>query len=147
MKSVLSYKRSSKSASRVTHLRTWLGGDYAPFLFVAPFFIFFAAFGLYPLLYALRLSFTYWHGVGDPRFIGLSNFTFLLTDGFFWQSLWNSAYMWLAIVPVQTIFAVLVAVVLSRPTLRLRWLFRTAFLTPFVVPLVAVAQILLVVFC
>ena len=45
-----------------------------------------------------------------------------------------------------TIFAILVAVLLSRATLRLRWLFRTALLTPYVVPLLAIAQVWLVLF-
>ncbi len=137
---------SSPSTTRAGRLRMWLGGSYVPYIFVAPFFILFAGFGLYPLLYALRLSFTYWHGNGTPRFIGLSNYTFLLTDGLFWQSLANSGILWLLIVPVQTIFAVLAAVALSGQALRFRWFFRTAFLTPFVVPLVAVAQIWLIFF-
>lgn len=147
MHGIRSYERiSSPPLTGAARLRRWLGGSYSPYLFVAPFFLLFAGFGLYPLLYALRLSFTYWHGTGAPRFIGLSNYTFLLTDGLFWQSLANSAILWLLIVPVQTVLAVLAAVALSGQALRFRWFFRTAFLTPFVVPLVAVAQIWLIFF-
>jgi ABC-type sugar transport system permease subunit len=134
------------SFSRITRLRKWLGGSFAPYAFVSPFFILFAAFSIYPLLYALWLSFTYWHGDGDPRFVGLSNYTFLLTDNFFWQSIGNSVYVWLLVVPAQTIVAVVVAVLLSRATLRFRWFFRTAFLTPFLVPLVAIALVWQVLF-
>jgi ABC-type sugar transport system permease subunit len=130
----------------VVRLRRWLGGNYSPYLFIAPFFLVFAAFGMYPLLYALRLSFTYWHGAGSPRFIGLSNYTFLLTDNDFWNSLETSAVLWLLIVPIQTVFAILVAAMLSSAILRFRWFFRTALLTPFVVPLIAVAQIWLILF-
>jgi ABC-type sugar transport system permease subunit len=137
---------SPAAASLPARLRRWLGGTYAPYAFVAPFFLLFAAFGLYPLLYALRLSFTYWHGAGTPRFIGFSNYTYLLSDQLFWQSLGNSAFLWALIVPAQTIFAVLAAAVLSARALRFRWFFRTAFLTPFVVPLVAVAQVWLIFF-
>jgi ABC-type sugar transport system permease subunit len=49
-------------------------------------------------------------------------------------------------VPLQTFFAIAVAAVLYAATLRFRWFFRTALLTPFVVPLVAVAQIWLILF-
>ncbi len=35
-----------------------------PYLFVAPFFVVFAAFGIYPLIYALQLSFMRWRGAG-----------------------------------------------------------------------------------
>jgi len=146
MQGVRPYQPAPVPLPGVVRLRRWLGGSYAPYLFVAPFFLLFAAFGLYPLLYALRLSFTYWHGAGVPRFIGLANYTFLLTDSGFWNSLGTSAILWLLIVPTQTIFAILAAVVLSGSALRFRGVLRTAFLTPFVVPLVAVAQIWLILF-
>jgi len=134
------------TAALVFRARRWVGGSFAPYTFILPFFVIFAAFGFYPLLYTFRLSLTYWHGSGSPRFIGLANYSFLLTDSLFWQSIGNSAFLWLLIVPVQTIFSVLIAVILSARTLRFRWLFRTAFLTPYVVPLVAVAQIWLIFF-
>ena len=131
---------------KIKSLRKWVGGSFAPYLFILPFFLIFVAFGLFPLLYALRLSFTYWHGIGAPRFIGLSNYTFLLTDKNFWESIYNSIYLWLAIVPVQTVFAVLVAYLLSLPNLRLRSFFRTTYLISYLVPLVAIAQVWKVLF-
>jgi ABC-type sugar transport system permease subunit len=139
-------RRAPSSSAGLTRLRKWLGGSYAPYFFIVPFFILFAIFGLYPLLYALRLSFTYWHGAGAPRFIGMDNYTYLLSNNFFWQSIATSGVIWLLVVPVQTIFAILAAVILSGQGLRFRWFFRTAFLTPYVVPLVAVAQIWLILF-
>lgn len=143
MHGMASYKHSS---SGIVRLRKWLGGDFSPYAFIAPFFLLFAVFGLYPLLYAFNLSFMYWRGDDNPRYIGLSNYIFLLTDSLFWQSLLNSAFLWLAIVPGQAIVAILIAVLLSRATLRFRWFFRTALLTPYVVPLLAVAQVWLVLF-
>lgn len=127
-------------------LRRFSFERYAPYLFIAPFFVLFAAFGVFPLLYAFRLSFTNWHGAGDPQFIGWENYRYLLSSPYFWQSLGNSVFLWLLIVPAQTLFALLVAALLSRPALRGRWFFRTAFLTPYLVPLVAVAQIWLIFF-
>ena len=138
--------RTTTHRSRVVRLRKWLGGSYAPYLFILPPFIIFFAFILYPLLYALRLSFTYWHGAGAPKFIGLANYRFLLTDSGFWGSIATSAILWLLVIPAQTIFAILAAVLLSGSMVRFRWFFRTAFLVPFVVPLVAVAQIWLIIF-
>src|SRR5579884_1678283 len=125
---------------------SWWDKQAIPYLFVLPFFLLFAVFGLYPLLYALNLSFTSLTGNGVQHYVGLSNYTFLLTDGLFWSSLGNSLYLWLFIVPVQTILAVLVASRLSSPRLRLRWFFRTVFLTPYVVPVVAAAQVWLILF-
>jgi len=132
--------------SRWRRLWAWWEKNGTPYAFILPFFVLFAVFGVYPLLYALNLSFTSLNGNGDMHYVGLSNYTFLLTDEMFWSSLGNSLFLWLLIVPIQTILAVLVAALLSSPKLRLRWFFRTVFLTPYVVPLVAVAQVWLIMF-
>jgi ABC-type sugar transport system permease subunit len=146
-----SQSRSVVSTSRPSHsplerFRHWLGGSFSPYLFIAPFFLFFFAFSLYPFLYSFALSFTHWHGDAAPRFIGLSNYLFLLTDSTFWQSLANSAILWILIIPVRVLIAVVIAALLSLPRLRLRGLFRTIMLFPYVVPLVALAQVWLVLF-
>ncbi|GAB2586766.1 sugar transporter [Paractinoplanes abujensis] len=118
----------------------------APYVFVLPFFLVFAAFGAYPLAYALRLSFTRWTGAGEARWIGLGNYTYLLTNPEFWASLGNSSIMWLLVVPVQLVAGLGAAVLLSNAKLRLRGVFRVAFIAPFVTPLVAMAQVWIVVF-
>lgn len=129
----------------IERLRRWVGGSFAPYLFISPFFVLFFAFGLYPLLYAFVLSFTRWHGAGTPEFIGLGNYTFLLTDSFFWGSIATSVILWLWIVPAQTFLSILVAALLSRPR-PLQSFFRTVFLVPYLVPLVAIAQVWLILF-
>jgi len=118
----------------------------SPYLFVAPFFLVFAAFGIYPLVFALQLSFTRRHGAGAATWVGLGNYTYLLTSPEFWASLGNSAVMWLLIVPIQIVAGLAGAVLLANAKLRLRGLFRVAFLAPFVTPLVAMAQVWIVVF-
>lgn len=138
--------RPARISAKIDQLRQWLGGSFTPYLFIAPFFILFAAFGLYPLLYAFGLSFTDWRGVGSPSFIGIANYTFLLRDDFFWRSIGNSLYLWIVIVPLQTLFAIAVAAVLSSQRVRFRGFFRVVFLAPYLVPLVAVAQVWLVLF-
>lgn len=117
-----------------------------PYLFVSPFFLVFAAFGVYPLIFALQLSFTRWRGAGEATFVGLGNYTYLLSSPDFWASLGNSAVMWLLIVPVQIVAGLGAAVLLANARLRLRGFFRVAFIAPFVTPLVAMAQVWIVVF-
>lgn len=118
----------------------------APYAFVAPFFVIFLAFGAYPLVYALRLSFTRWSGAGEPKWVGLDNYTYLLGNPEFWASLGNSTVMWLLVVPAQVVLGLLGAVLLANSRLRMRGLFRVAFIAPFVTPLVAMAQVWIVVF-
>lgn len=118
----------------------------APYVFIAPFFVVFGVFGAYPMLYALRLSFTRWHGIGTPEWVGFGNYTFLLQNDRFWSSLWNSAVLWLLVVPVQVTLGLALAVMLANARLRLKAFYRTAFIAPFVTPLVAMAQVWVVVF-
>lgn len=126
-------------------LRHWLGGSYAPYMYIAPFFVVFLAFGFYPLAYAFQLSFTSWRGAGIPEYIGFENYTFLLTNNYFWNSISNSVVLWLLIVPLQILMAIFVASLLSRPIV-LRSFFRVVFLIPYLVPLVAIAQVWLIIF-
>lgn len=118
----------------------------APYVFVAPFVAIFLAFSIYPLLFTARLSFTNWRGTGAAEWVGWGNYTYLLTSPAFWSSLANSGVLWLLIVPVQVVIAVVVAVLLNSAKLRMRGMYRVAFIVPFVTPLVAVAQIWVVLF-
>jgi multiple sugar transport system permease protein/lactose/L-arabinose transport system permease protein len=118
----------------------------APYAFVLPFVAIFVAFSVYPMIFTLRLSFTDWRGSGAAQWVGLDNYTYLLGNEAFWSSLGNSAVLWLLIVPVQMVLALVVAVLLDNARTRLRGFYRVAFLVPFVTPLVAVAQIWVVVF-
>ena len=118
----------------------------APYVFILPFVAIFALFSVYPMIFTLRLSFTDWRGTGPATWVGLDNYAYLLTNPGFWSSLGNSAVMWLLIVPAQLVIGLLAAVLLNNAKLRMRGFYRTAFIVPFVTPLVAIAQIWIVVF-
>lgn len=118
----------------------------APYVFILPFIAIFAAFTIYPLIFTFRLSFTNWHGEGAAQWIGWDNYTYLLSSPDFWASLATSGVLWLLIVPMQVVVGLLAAVVLNNAKLRARGFYRTAFIVPFVTPLVAIAQIWIVVF-
>jgi len=115
-------------------------------VFVLPFVAVFLAFSVYPLIFTARLSFTNWRGTGAAEWVGWGNYTYLLTSPGFWQSLGNSAVLWLLIVPIQLAVGVVIAVLLNSAKLRMRGVYRVAFIVPFVTPLVAVAQIWVVLF-
>lgn len=121
-------------------------GWWTGYLFIAPFFVLFAAFGAYPLVYAFELSFSNWHGAGNLHWIGLANYTYLLTSSDFWASVGVSLVLWLLIVPVQTIGSIALATLLSRSRLRFIPLLRTTVLLPYVTPLAAMAQAFILIF-
>lgn len=118
----------------------------APYVFVLPFVALFLAFSVYPLVYTFRLSFTNWRGAGVAEWVGWDNYSYLLTSPQFWASLGNSAVLWLLIVPIQLVVGVVVAVLLNSALVRARGIYRIAYIVPFVTPLVAVAQIWVVLF-
>jgi multiple sugar transport system permease protein/lactose/L-arabinose transport system permease protein/cellobiose transport system permease protein len=128
-----------------TRVQRWIGGGFTPYFLVAPFFVLFAAFGAFPLWYALQLSFTNWHGAGLPIAVGLDNYLFLLGNDSFWSSIGTAVMLWLLIVPAQILVSIAVANQLSR-RLRFNSIFRTIFLVPYLVPLVAIAQVWLILF-
>ncbi len=118
----------------------------APYIFVAPFVAVFLAFSVYPLIFTARLSFTDWRGSGAAKWVGWDNYTYLLTNPGFWGSMGNSAVLWLLIIPAQLVIALLAAVLLNNAKLKMRGVYRVAFVVPFVTPLVAIAQVWVVVF-
>jgi ABC-type sugar transport system permease subunit len=144
--SVLASPERARGSQNRPLLRPWLPRKVAPYLFVLPFVAVFVAFSVYPMLFTLRLSFTDWRGSGAAQWVGWDNYAYLLGNEMFWGSLGNSALLWLMIVPVQVVLALLVAVLLNNAKIRMRSFYRIAFLVPFVTPLVAVAQIWVVVF-
>lgn len=86
-----------------TRKRKSISYDKYGYLFVAPFFIVFAIFQLYPIFFTFRTSLTDaagWSKVLDNSVIGFANFQKLFAFGtevsnFFWQSLGNTVIMWI----------------------------------------------------
>jgi cellobiose transport system permease protein len=126
-------------AARSRHKRKF--SHYLPlYLSISPFYILFAIFGLFPILFSLYLSFQKWDGIGAMKYVGLNQFTFLLTDPYFWQALVNTIEIWLlSMIPTQ-IVALLIAFLLSF-SLRLKLFYQVAYLVPHVTSTVAITLI------
>ncbi|WP_329455482.1 carbohydrate ABC transporter permease [Streptomyces sp. NBC_01497] len=114
---------------------------YLPmYLAIAPFFVLFAVFGLYPVLYSLFLSFQRWDGVGPMKFVGLENFRFLVTDSTFWESIGNTLIIWAMSTVPMILLALLIAVGLNS-SVRLRGVLRVAYFLPNVTSIVAMSLV------
>ena len=117
---------------------------FAPYVLVSPFLILFAVFGLFPLLFSLWLAFQSWEptaGMDAMRFVGLDNFVFALTDGWFWKSLRNTLWLALAAGLPQHLVALPLAVFLNGKLGRWRGLLSGAYFLPFITSTVAVAML------
>jgi multiple sugar transport system permease protein len=105
--------------------------------FMSPWIIGFTAFYVYPMASSLYFSFTKYDIVSQPRWTGLSNYRFMFTsDPLFWVSLRNTLWIIAFLVPLQVIFAIATASVLTRVKRGLPF-YRTIFFLPSMVPLVA----------
>lgn len=113
----------------------------SPYLYISPFFIIFAIFGAFPLVFNVVVALHDWHrrsGMGD--FVGVDNFTWVLSQPLFWRALQNtfSIFLWGGI--PQIILALLIAAILDQ-NIRARTFWRMSVLLPFVVMPVATAMI------
>lgn len=116
------------------------------YLFISPFFILFALFGLYPLLFSFYLSFTRWDGLTERTWAGLENFATMLHDEVFVTSLWNTLVIGLMYIPPMFIGAFVFALLLNTAWLKFRGLFRTALFMPVVTPMVVVSIIFILLY-
>ena len=116
------------------------------YFFIAPFFLIFAVFGLYPIGYSLALSFHDWTASEPWKFIALYNYTRLLGDPVFWTSVWNVVYIYLVNVPAMVALSVVIAVVLNSPHQRLKDFFRVTYLIPYVTSVLSISIVFFVVF-
>ena len=103
--------------------------DKYGYLFVAPFFITFIIFQLYPIFFTFRTSLTDaagWSKVINNSIIGFDNFVKLFTfnsevSRFFWQSLGNTIIIWLFNFVPQIAMALLLASWFTDTRLHLRF--------------------------
>ncbi|GGB78192.1 MULTISPECIES: carbohydrate ABC transporter permease [Deinococcus] len=127
--------------------RTWsytrFQQRFAPYLFVSPFFILFAVFGLFPLIFSLFLAFHLWSpldGVGNWKFVGFENFQLALgpTD-MFWRSLKNTVWIGLLSGIPQHLVALPLAFIIHHSLRRFQGTFSTILFLPYITNAVAIA--------
>nr|WP_242625084.1 sugar ABC transporter permease [Krasilnikovia cinnamomea] len=111
---------------------------YTPYALIAPFFLIFGAFGLFPLLYNAVVSLRTWR-LDDPAsdgWAGSANYTAVLGDGRFWNAMLNTVGIFLLSSVPQLVLAMLLAAVLNR---RMRWRtgLRMGVLLPYITPIAA----------
>lgn len=128
----------------------------AGWLFITPMLVILGLFLVAPIFMALWVSVSDWTGRGSPfsgdvNFVGTQHYQQLLTtEGLarqdFMMSLRNTFYYVLGVVPVQTVLALLLAVIVNQKFLKGRTFFRTAFYFPSVVSSVAISLVFLFLF-
>jgi multiple sugar transport system permease protein len=140
--------------------RRWLSRRWAPYVFISPFFILFAVFGLYPLLFSAWVSFFQWDGIGEMRFEGLGNFVWVLDLGDlpwgqfftvdfwtelysrdFWRALYNTLWIGLVAGVPQHLMAIPLAYFIHTKLKRLSNPVLALYFLPFITNTVAIALV------
>lgn len=143
--------------------RRWLSRRWAPYLFISPFFVLFAAFGLFPLLFSGYVSLFRWDaaaGLSAMRWEGLGNYAYVLqlegiewsqffTSAFwqdmvrrdFWRALWNTVWIGLIAGVPQHLVAIPLAWFIHNRLGRIRNPLLAVYFLPFITNMVAIALV------
>lgn len=142
--------------SQRRHGGTTVGQTRAGWTFVTPVIVLLGLFLLAPIVMAFWVSISDWSGKGSPlassvSSVGLDNYTQLLGEDSlarsdFATSLRNNFYYVIIVVPIQTVLALALALLLNNRRLKGLSFFRTAYYFPSVTSSVAVASVFLFLF-
>jgi len=114
----------------------------APWLFLSPWLLGFAAFTAGPMLVSLWLSFTRYDMLTPAKFVGTDNYRELFTDPKVATALGNTLFFTVLHVPLQIVLALVLASLLRRAG-RAGGVFRTLLYLPVMTPPVALAALFL----
>ncbi|MFI7110918.1 carbohydrate ABC transporter permease [Nonomuraea sp. NPDC050227] len=132
---------SAPARHRRRGVRHTLDVRVSPYAYVAPFFLLFCAFGLFPLIYTAWVSLHDWTLLSEEHtFVGAKNFQTLLADGYFWNATFNTLSIGVLSTVPQLLLAIWLAHLLNR-RLRFQTLLRISMLLPNVTSVVAVVVI------
>ncbi|MET8897851.1 carbohydrate ABC transporter permease [Streptomyces albogriseolus] len=120
---------------------------WSPYAFVSPFFLLFAAFGLFPLIYTGWASL---HQVEltaptDMNWVGLKNYTRIFDDDFFWNAAQNTLTIGIISTVPQLMIAMGIAHILNYK-LRASTFWRVAMLAPYATSIAAATLVFVLLF-
>lgn len=113
----------------------------AAWLFLLPAMVGFIVFFAFPAIRGFYIGMTDSDLLTEPTYVGMENYSNLLHDKDFGQSLLVTAYYVLLNIPLQTFLALAIALVLERFVHGLGW--RSLMLLPWLMPNVVVALLFL----
>lgn len=125
---------------RVSGSRKFLQRHLGKYLAIAPFYLLFLVFGLFPIVFAGYLAFQNWDGIGDMQYVGLSQFRYLWSDEIFRQSIVNTFQIWFLSTVPMLLLALGLAFLLNQ-SMQGKSIYRAAYFIPNVTSLVAIAII------
>jgi len=108
------------------------------YIFIAPFYLLFVIFKVYPVLFSLYVSFHKWNGFGQMHPVGFKNYIDLVNDVSFWTALYNTTFIWLGNIFLVVVIGFLLAILVNSKYLKFKSLFRGLFYIPQAIAIVAI---------
>jgi multiple sugar transport system permease protein len=119
--------------------------DFGPYLYILPAFIIILVFRLVPIILSFIISFFDWSITGVGDFVGFSNYSRLFQDPEFWQSMLNTFYLVIFVVPISLVSSLVFATLLNNIK-ALKGFFRSVYFIPTVTSMVAVSIVWKIIF-
>jgi raffinose/stachyose/melibiose transport system permease protein len=107
-------------------------------LFIAPAFLLYAVFMLFPFIQSIYYSFTDWNGATvNMPFVGFANYIDMFKDPLLWSAGWHTV-VWIVVgTSVPVAIGLLLALLLWSNT-KFVVFFRTLYFIPFVIPVIII---------
>ena len=119
--------------------------DIGPYLYILPALVIIIVFRLVPIVLSFIVSFFEWTVTGTGDFIGFSNYIRIVQDREFWQSLLNTFYLVIFIVPISLILSLIFATLLNNVK-KLKGFYRSVYFIPTVTSMVAISIVWKIIF-
>lgn len=117
-----------------------------PYFFIAPYFLIFIAFAVFPILYSGYISLHDWNGYEDAAFIGINNYLEVLQDRRFYKALGNTFLLMVMIIPIQLFMGFIIAALLNSKLMMLKKTFRLLNFLPYLTTPIALGIIFAIIF-
>jgi len=144
-------KRAADACPQSIFTLFWLGGrimrrtkrigdDRCGYVFIAPYYIFFVMFVLFPILVNIGLSFTDFN-LKSISFVGVENYVTMISDSLFWISVKNTLIYVVFTVFFTMVLGLLLALALRSAALWGTKFFRGIIYMPYVTSMVAMSMV------
>ena len=119
--------------------------DYSPYLYLLPAAIIIIVFRLVPILLSFIVSFFDWTVLGPGKFIALQNYAKMIHDAEFWQSMINTFWLVIIVVPISLVLSLFFANLLNGIK-KVKSFFRSVYFIPTVTSMVAISIVWKIIF-
>ncbi len=119
--------------------------DYSPYLYLLPAAIIIIVFRLVPILLSFIVSFFDWTVLGPGKFIALQNYAKMIHDAEFWQSMINTFWLVIIVVPISLVLSLFFAALLNGIK-KVKSFFRSVYFIPTVTSMVAISIVWKIIF-